>query len=39
VPYYDDLAIIIGNEEATGAKAVTGNEANSEMPSLEEMGK
>ncbi|KAK9082430.1 hypothetical protein Syun_031172 [Stephania yunnanensis] len=37
VPYYDELCVIFGDDQATGGNAITGNEANIELPSLEEM--
>ncbi|KAK9092462.1 hypothetical protein Syun_027373 [Stephania yunnanensis] len=35
--YYDELCVIFGDDQATGGNAITGNEANIELPSLEEM--
>ncbi|KAK9099133.1 hypothetical protein Syun_026178 [Stephania yunnanensis] len=37
VSYYDELCVIFGDDQATGGNAITGNEANIELPSLEEM--
>ncbi|KAK9168956.1 hypothetical protein Syun_001096 [Stephania yunnanensis] len=37
VPHYDELCVIFGDDQATGGNAITGNEANIELPSLEEM--
>ncbi|KAK9135582.1 hypothetical protein Syun_014912 [Stephania yunnanensis] len=37
VPYYDELCVIFGDDQATGGNAITGNEANIELPSFEEM--
>ncbi|KAK9168722.1 hypothetical protein Syun_000862 [Stephania yunnanensis] len=37
VPYYDELCVLFGDDQATGGNAITGNEANIELPSLEEM--
>ncbi|KAK9126078.1 hypothetical protein Scep_014924 [Stephania cephalantha] len=37
VPYYDELSVIFGDDQATGGNAMTDNEANIELPSLEEM--
>ncbi|KAK9098432.1 hypothetical protein Syun_025477 [Stephania yunnanensis] len=37
VPYYDELCVIFGDDQATGGNAITGNEANIELPSLEEI--
>lgn len=38
VPYFDDLAIIIGDDEATGKGGATGVEVDSEMDPIEEIG-
>ncbi|KAK9151501.1 hypothetical protein Syun_009810 [Stephania yunnanensis] len=37
VLYYDELCDIFGDNQTTGGNAITGNEANMELPSLEEM--
>ncbi|KAK9121832.1 hypothetical protein Syun_019449 [Stephania yunnanensis] len=37
VPYYDELCVIFGDDQATGRECDIGNEANIELPSLEEM--
>ncbi|KAK9151130.1 hypothetical protein Syun_009439 [Stephania yunnanensis] len=37
VPYYDELCVIFGDDQATGGNAITGNEANIELPYLEEI--
>ncbi|KAK9085410.1 hypothetical protein Sjap_025821 [Stephania japonica] len=37
VPYYNELSIIFGDDQANGRNAMTGNEADRELPSLEEM--